>query len=195
MLDILNRCKYSNNMMQTLKIQPKMKKSFLIIIAALFSVIPAFSQNDNVGKTVGPVEIRDKDNNPVMLPKLGEKHLLIFYVDPDKPNQNKEFREHLEKNHIQSDNIYGFGIVNLKDAPMLPNGIVRNMAAKKAAENNAEIFFDPTHAVKTAWNLGDCNNKFIIMFVTKDKKIEFFRWGNYSEQDIADFYEVIDKYR
>ncbi|MCC8088242.1 MAG: YtfJ family protein [Rikenellaceae bacterium] len=172
-----------------------MKKYIIILISALFAVLPALSQNDNVGKKVGPVEIRDKDNNPIMLPRLGEKHLLIFYVDPDKPNQNKDFREHLEKNHIESDNIYGFGIVNLKDAPMLPNGIVRNMAAKKAAENDADIFFDPSHAVKDAWALGDCNNKFIIMFVTKEGVIEFFRWGKYSEQDIADFYEVIDKYK
>ena len=61
----------------------------------------------------------------------GKKHLLIFYVDPDHANQNTAFTDHLEKNHILSDNIHSFGIVNLKDAPMLPNSIVRAMVRKK----------------------------------------------------------------
>lgn len=77
------------------------------------------------------------------MPYFGKKHLLIFYVDPDHANQNKEFRENLEKNQIDSPNIYGFGIVNLKDAPMLPNSIVRAMIRKKVKQTGAAIYTDP----------------------------------------------------
>lgn len=85
------------------------------LIFMFMMVSPAFlsAQTATVGSKVGPVKICDPSNEPVELPYLGKKNLLIFYVDPDKANQNKEFRENLEKNQIESDNIYSFGVVNL----------------------------------------------------------------------------------
>lgn len=69
-------------------------------------------------------------------------------MDPDKANQNKEFRENLEKNQIESDNIYSFGVVNLKDAPLLPNAIVRAMIRKKVKQTGAAIYTDPDYMLR-----------------------------------------------
>lgn len=69
------------------------------LIFMFMMVSPAFlsAQTATVGSKVGPVKICDPSNEPVELPYLGKKNLLIFYVDPDKANQNKEFRENLER--------------------------------------------------------------------------------------------------
>jgi len=146
-------------------------------------------------KKVSAVKIYDANNELAEMPQFGKKHLLIFYVDPDHANQNKEFRENLEKNQIDSDNIYGFGIVNLKDAPLLPNGIVRAMVRKKVKQTGAAIYTDPDNLVSKAWELGDCNDKFVLMFVTKEGRIEFLSKGEMTPQQIDEFWRVIDKYR
>jgi|GEM_PF-140621 len=120
-------------------------------------------------KKVSAVKIYDASNEPAEMPYFGKKHLLIFYVDPDHANQNKEFRENLEKNQIDSPNIYGFGIVNLKDAPMLPNSIVRAMIRKKVKQTGAAIYTDPDRILSKAWDLGDCNDQFVLLFVKRGK--------------------------
>lgn len=158
------------------------------------TIIATYGQTP-LGTTVGPVEIRDANDEPVMLPDLGKKHLLIFYVDPDHANQNKEFQEKLEQNQINSPNIYAFGVINLKDAPMLPNSIVRMMIRKKAKQTNTTIYTDPERILAKAWNLGDVGDKFVVIFVTKDKEIAFYKAGRLSDQEQKQFYAVIDKYR
>lgn len=141
------------------------------------------------------VEVQDTKKNPVMLPDFGKKHLLLFYVDPDKHNQNKEFVEDMEKNHrAESDDITAYGIINLKDT-IFPNGIVRSLAARRTEKNHALILTDPDHLLRDAWQLGDVNNKFAIIFVTKDRELAFFKAGEFSQEDIDEFYRIIDKYR
>lgn len=144
---------------------------------------------------VKPLAVRDGNNEPVMIPYLGEKNLLIFYVDPEVSNQNKEFREELEKNQIKSSNIYSFGVVNLKDAPLFPNALVRSMIRKKIKQTGAEIYTDPSHLLRDGWNLGDVNNTFTLIFVNKKREIEFLRKGELTQKDIEAFYAVINKYK
>ena len=141
------------------------------------------------------VEIQDTRKNPVMLPDFGKKHLLLFYVDPDRYNQNKEFVEDMETSHrAESDNISAYGIINLKDT-IFPNALVRSIAARRTAKNHALILTDPSHLLRDAWNLGDLNNKFAILFVTKDCELAFFKAGEFSPEDQAEFYRVIEKYK
>ena len=91
--------------------------------------------------------------------------------------------------------IYGFGVMNLKDAPMVPNGMARNMAKKRTAKNGALVLADQDRILSTAWELGDCNNQFVLMIVSKEGELVFLRKGVLSEQDKADFYETIEKYK
>lgn len=157
--------------------------------------VPSLWAQSTSGPTVKPVQIRDASNNPIAIPQLGKKHLLIFYVDPDHANQNKEFIDNLEKNHILSDQIHSFGIVNLKDAPMLPNSIVRSMVRKKVNQTGADIYTDPEHLLRDGWNLGEVNNLFTIIFITKDLEIKFLSKGELTPDQIQEFYRVIDEYK
>lgn len=173
-------------------------KNFLTLTALslLFGSASAQTDEQALPRKVSNVEVLDLDGNPAKLPLWGQKNLMIFYVDPDHHKQNEEFTFELEQNHrAESDKIHGFGVMNLKDAPMVPNGMARAMARKRTATNGATVLADQTRALSTAWNLGDCNNKFVLMFVTKEGELVFLRKGELSEADKQAFYEVLEKYK
>ena len=176
-----------------------MKKIKVILAGLVLSLYAGdgFAQektNNIEGKKVASVEIRDDRNNPLMLPRLGETNLLIFYVDPDHAGQNQEFMDYLEQHSILCSTIDSYGVVNLEDAPLLPNGIIRSIVRKKSKSTGGVIYFDPDYSLRDGWGMGDVNNKFILIFVNKDCVVEFFRYGDFTEKDITDFYKVVDKY-
>lgn len=176
-----------------------MKLKKMMVLATLlmgFGTASAQSEETALLRKVSNVEVLDLEGKPVTLPYWGEKNLMIFYVDPDHHKQNEDFTIELEQNHrAESDNIYGFGVMNLKDAPMVPNGMARSMARKRTASNGATVLADQTRALSTAWNLGDCNNKFVLMLVTKEGELVFLRKGILSEADKEAFYEALEKYK
>ena len=172
-----------------------MKIRTIMMLAAVALAAPTVRAQE-LPRKVENVEVLDLDGEPARLPHFGEKHLMIFSVDPDRHKQNEDFTVELEQNHrAESDNIYGFGVMNLKDAPMVPNGMARNMARKRTAKNGATVLADQDRILSTAWRLGDCNNKFVLMFVTKEGELVFLRKGELTEADKEAFYEVLDQYR
>ena len=171
-------------------------KMKVIGMLAAFTLAASAAAAQELPRKVNNVEVLDLDGNPAKLPHWGEKNLMIFYVDPDRHKQNEDFTVELEKNHrAESDNIHGFGVMNLKDAPMVPNSMARSMARKRTATNGATVLADQTRALSTAWNLGDCNNKFVLMFVTREGELVFLRKGVLSDADKEAFYEVLENYK
>ena len=115
-------------------------KMKVIGMLAAFTLAASAAAAQELPRKVDNVEVLDLDGNPAKLPHWGEKNLMIFYVDPDRHKQNNDFTIELEENHrAQGDNIFGFGVMNLKDAPMVPNGMARNMAKKRTAKNGALV--------------------------------------------------------
>lgn len=171
---------------------------FAIVCVAfmcLFGNTILHAEEAKVGSKVSAVEIRTANDEPMHLPKLGKKHLLIFYVDPDHGNQNQAFRENLEKDQINSPDIFAFGVINLKDAPLLPNSVVRAMIRAKIKQTGADIYTDPNYLLRDAWNLGDVNNLFTIIFVNKSQEIEFISKGEMTQEQIDEFFRIIQKYK
>lgn len=169
-----------------------------VILCALAAALaaPAAAQPLKEAKRVKNVEITDLENNAVKLPYFGEKNLMIFYVDPDKHKQNQDFTDDMEANHqIASDNLYGFGIINLKDAPMFPNSLVRSITRKRTAKNGATVLTDADRILANEWGLGDCNNKFVLLIVSKEGELVYMHKGELSPEDITEFYEFVEKYR
>lgn len=141
------------------------------------------------------LELSDLSGNPCTIPHWGEKNLLIFYVDPDESKQNHEFTIELEENKkAVGPDIFGFGIINLKDAPLLPNFIVTSMAKRRTEKNKAPVIADKNRIVATKWNLGDCNNKFVIMVINKAGEMVFMRKGVLTDKDKEEFYKIIPLY-
>lgn len=167
-----------------------------IVLLTAFAFAASAAEAQERPRKVENVEIKDLNGKPAKLPYFGEKNLMIFYVDPDRHKQNEYFTIELEENHrAQSDRIHGFGVMNLKDAPMVPNGMARNMARKRTEKNGATVLADENRTLSTAWGLGDCNNKFVLLFVTKEGELVFMRKGELSEADKEAFYKVLDQYR
>ena len=165
-----------------------------ILLAAL-SLSAATATAQELPKQVENVEILDLEKNPAKLPHFGEKNLMIFYIDPDARKQNEAFTYELEETHrADSPEIYGFGIINAKDT-WFPNGAIRGFARKRTAKNGALVLIDDNRILSQEWGLGDCNDRFVLLFIDKAGKLVFMRKGELSEQDKQDFYKVIDRYK
>ncbi len=169
--------------------------ALLSLLAATGMAQEAKTPKEVEGTKVKSVIIHDTQNNPLPLPEFGKKNLLIFYVDPDHYKQNEAFVDYLTKNPVESPTLRGYGVTNLKDAPMLPNSVLRAVMRSKQKSTGAAIYTDPDHSLRDGWRLGDCNNKFIIMLVSKEGVIDFFRYGEFTEQDKKEFFRVVEKYK
>lgn len=171
-----------------------MKTKFGMMLAVCAFAASAVAAQE-LPKKVKDVEIIDLEENPTKLPYFGEKNLMIFYIDPEVPKQNEAFTYELEETHrADSPEIYGFGIINAKDA-WYPNGIIRKKAAKRTAKNGALVLMDNNHILAQEWGLGDCNDQFVLLFVNKAGELVFMRKGELTEQDKQDFYKIIDRYK
>lgn len=169
------------------------KGSLLFLLLVLFTGICSVSAQ--VGRKVCPVTIYDAYNKPLLLPFLGKKHLLLFYVDPDHPSQNKEFRNYFKKHPFTNENIDSYGIVNLKDAPLLSNSLLRFMIRKEIAGTQAYVYNDPDRTLSRAWKLGNVNNKFVVLWVNKEQVIEFFKAGQLTPEEVEQVHALIRKYK
>ena len=171
----------------------KLKTLLLFVVAMLSFSMAADAQS--LPRRIRNMEVQDLDGNKARLPWWGEKNLLIFYVDPEVPKQNHDFITWLEETkRIEGPNIEGFGIVNLKDA-VYPNSLVRKIADARTAKNGATIVCDPDHWVSSAWRLGNCDNQFCIMIVSKAGELVYLHKGEMSKEEQQRFIEIADKYR
>ena len=173
----------------------KINRLLLLIVAALS--LPIVADAQALPRPVRNVEVQDLDGKKARLPWWGEKNLLIFYVDPEVPKQNHDFITYIEETgRVQGPNIEGFGIINLKDSWYpVPDSVIRQIAESRTAKNGATILCDPDHWVSSAWRLGDCNDKFVIMLVTKAGELVYISKGEMSVEEQQRFIEAADKLR
>jgi predicted transcriptional regulator len=181
-----------------------MRKYLLALVMSVAFSIMATAQDKQTAPLAEPLphKVADLDlidlyGNPSALPMWGKKNLLIFYVDPDKARQNHEFTVEMEENkRAAGDNIYGFGIVNMKDSWYpVPDNVIRAICRKRTEKNSATIITDPKRIVAEKWGLGDCNNYFVMMIVTKEGELVYCHKGEFSETEKQEFYKIVDKYR
>ena len=69
------------------------------------------------------------------------------------------------------------------------------MARKRTEKNGATVITDPDRTLAQKWGLGDCNNQFVLMIVSKEGELVFLRKGELSDADKEAFYETIEKYK
>ena len=174
-----------------------MKRLFFVLLATMFTTIGVNAQSVDVPHAVNNLTLIQLDGSAAKIPHWGEKNLLIFYVDPDESDQNHEFTVEMEEQHYAAgDNIYGFGIINLKDSWYpVPNSLIRKMAAKRTAKNGAYITTDPDRRLARQWGLGSCNNKFVLMIVTKEGELVYCHKGEISNAEKENIKRIVQQYR
>ncbi|MBR5850572.1 MAG: hypothetical protein IKZ12_05890 [Alistipes sp.] len=164
------------------------------LLAALLLVCGVATAQEQMHK-VENVVLKGLDGSQCSLPMFGEKNLIIFYVDPDRHKQNEAFTYEMEEHHLaEGEEIVGFGVLNLKDS-MLPNVLVRTIARKRTEKNGATVLVDDNRTLSTAWGLGDCNNLFTLILVSKEGEISFLGKGELTEEQQKAFYKALDQYR
>ena len=172
----------------------------LLAIIALLSVFAAAkaqqTQGPRVPVRVENVALTDLDKNPADLADYGKKHMMIFYVDPDAHRQNREFQAEIEarQQELYSADIQAYAIINLKDT-VYPNAIVRAIAERRTKGKPSINLADDNRILSTAWGLGNCNGKFCVLFVTRECELVYFRAGEFTAEDVADFYDTVAKYQ
>ncbi|MDR2890357.1 MAG: hypothetical protein LBV18_01930 [Alistipes sp.] len=168
------------------------------VLPALLSLATAMAQQTQgprLPATIPNVNLTDLDKVAMSLPDYGRKHMMIFYVDPDAHRQNRDFQTDVEARQpeLESPNIQAYAILNLKDT-ILPNALVRSIADRRTRGKPSVNLADDNRILSTAWGLGDCNGKFCVLFVTRDRQIVYFRAGDFTDRDVAEFYATVKRY-
>lgn len=130
-----------------------------------------------VGVTIENITIQDANKQPAQIPNLGKKVLLLLYTDPDVADQNDPFGDQAKAQNLDQTYFQSVGIANLEDAPAKPNWLIRVIMRGKIKKYDVTILADPDRSMAKAWDLGDCNNKSVVLVVGKDKKLKYFRKG------------------
>ena len=168
-------------------------KLFMLLAALLFAGAAASAQN--LPRKVEDVTLTDLQKNPVTLPYYGQKNLMIFYLDSEARNQNEAFTYEIEEKHLSdTPNIFGFGIINAKDS-FWSAGLLRTGARSRTKNNGGTVLIDENRVLADTWDLGDCNNQFVLLFVNKAGELVFMRKGELSAADKAEFYRVLEQYQ
>ena len=149
---------------------------FALILGSAFFFMQLNLFALKVGETVEDVTIWDAEDNPAKMPDFGAKVLVIFYNDPDVSSQNDPFADLLKKERLNKSKYRPVGIANCKDT-WKPNIIIRMVIRKKIEKYKSTILLDTDLSLEKAWQLGDCNEKSVIIVIGKDKKVYYFNKG------------------
>jgi predicted transcriptional regulator len=153
---------------------------------AIISISTALAMAAAVGQIVSTVQIMDAYKKPVSIPNIGAKVVAVFYNDYEGADVNDPCADVLKNARLDEKTFYSCGIANLKDNPMwLADGIVRLVVKGKVEKYKTDIFLDKNHALKNAWNLGDCNNGSVTIVIGRDRKIKYLQKVTTREESTA----------
>jgi hypothetical protein len=179
-------------------------RTITLAIITFFTTATAFAQKEVVDDRpalphkIPKVELKVVRGYITKLPYYGEKNLFVFYIDPDvglTGNKTYRFTDDIEERGVdKGPNLFGFGVLNLKDT-FLPKNLIRKLAAKRTEKNHGLVLDDSDHTLRDAWGLGDCNNKFIMMIVSKEGEIVYMQKEEITKEGEQEFFEIIEKYR
>lgn len=153
----------------------------LACLALLVCASPAWSAA--VGSKVSNVDIRDANDKPARIPGLGTKVLALFYTDPDVSDQNDPFADLLKAADLPDDKYQGIGIANMKEAPLKPDALIRAIIRKKIEKYDSTILTDPDRTLATTWDLGDCNEKSVVIILDKTGTVRYLKKGAMTEAE------------
>jgi predicted transcriptional regulator len=162
------------------------KLQHAISIISIITIGAAMALAATIGQVVSPVQIMDAYKKPVTIPNIGTKVVAVFYNDYEGADVNDPCADVLKNAKLDEKTFYSCGVANLKDNPQwLADWVVRLVVKGKVEKYKTDIFLDKDHALKNAWNLGDCDNGSVTVIIGKDKKIKYIKKVTTKEESIA----------
>ena len=166
----------------------KIVLGFLVLVGSVAAVelgkVPSsvILDGDNGGKTDGSAW------NSKML--KGKVHIL-FYVDPDKRDENEALSKALKKRHFDRKKYASVAMINLA-ATWLPNAILESKLKAKQKEFPDTIYVkDKKKVLVNKWKLADDNSDILVF--DKSGKLIYKKFGKLSAQEIKDVLALIEK--
>jgi len=137
------------------------------------------------GDKVEPPTLRDANDKPAQIPDLGKKVLLILYTDPGVADITDKFADRCKALKLPDEHFRSLGVANMKDAPGLANWLIRMVVRSKQKKYNVTILTDPDLLLKKAWNLGDTNDKSVVILVDANLKVRYVHTNKKSKEELV----------
>ena len=126
-------------------------------------------------------------------------------MDPEsyiKESANRDLEKELKadgklgwEGKTYSPQIQGYAVLNLADTK-IPSGLIRSVVKMVLGKDvPSRNFADNDHSLKKAWRLPDVNNKFVLMFITKEGDLVFYRESPMTDEEKELMYNTIQMYR
>ena len=166
----------------------KIVLGFLVLVGSVAAVelgkipSPVVLDGDNGGKTDGSAW------HSKML--KGKVHIL-FYVDPDKRDENEALSKALKKRHFNRSKYASVAMINLA-ATWMPNAILESKLKAKQKEFPDTIYVkDKKKVLVGKWKLADDNSDILVF--DKSGKLIYKKFGKLSAKEIKDVLILIEK--
>jgi len=122
---------------------------------------------------------------------LKDKVHVLFYVDPDKKDENSAFSAALKKRHFDRKKYGSVAIVNLA-ATWLPNAMIEAKLKSKQKEFPDTTYVkDKKKVLVNKWQLADDNSDILIF--DKKGKLIYKKFGKVTESEIPEVLQLIEK--
>jgi predicted transcriptional regulator len=161
---------------------------FWVLLMCCAGGINAQSVN---GKVVSAIQLIDPNDEPKLIPGIGEKVVVILYTDPDVKDVNDPLSIAVRAKKYPNEKYAAVGIANCKDT-WIPNAGIRMKARQKEKEfPGSVVLLDESHLLSKSWNMGDCDEKGVVIVVGRDKRVKFYKPVSSQSESSAIINEVI----
>lgn len=77
------------------------------------------------------------------------------------------------------------GNSQLKGCPLYPDWLLRIVIRRElSTHDKAVIYTDPDRLLQKAWDLGDCNNRFVVILIDRDRRVLFFKKTKMTSREV-----------
>lgn len=165
---------------------------FLIFIATIFLSLNCFAKV-KIGQIPPAIELSGKDGGLVSGKKweskslMGKTHIL-FYVDPDESDANKEMENVLKESYLP---VKSVAIINM-DATLMPNfAIEYKLEEKQELSPNTAYVKDFNSILVKKWGLND--DSYDVIIFNKEGKVIYTHQGTMSKKEISKMIGILEK--
>lgn len=161
-------------------------KRSLIALTLSCAMLPGLARAElKVGDTVEAPELRDANDKPATIPDLGKKVLLILYTDPGVADITDKFADRVKELKLPEAHFRSVGVANMFDAKGLANWLIRIVVRGKIKKYNVTILTDPDLLLKKAWNLGDTDDKSVVLLIDGNRKIRYIHTNKKKKDELV----------
>lgn len=138
-----------------------------------------------VGDTVEATTLRDANNKPAEIPDLGKKVLLILYTDPGVADITDKFADRVKALKLPEAYFRSMGVANMKDAKGLADFLIRIVVRSKINKYKVTILTDPDLLLKKGWNLGDTDDKSVVLLIDANRKVRYIHTNKQKKDELV----------